>query len=138
MIDRDTNAFNAYMDAMAMPKKTEEEIAARDAAMLAGLKTAISVPLEGMRTAFKAWPFMIEMAKIGNIKSMSDLQVGAKCLETGIWGCYQNVLINMGDIKDEAYKTEVLSEADEIVKKSQESLQIVLDNLKARKDNGEN
>ena len=44
----------------------------------------------------------------------------------------------MGDIKDEAYKTEVLSEADEIVKKSQESLQIVLDNLKARKDNGEN
>ena len=56
MIDRDTNAFNAYMDAMAMPKKTEEEIAARDAAMLAGLKTAISVPLEGLRTAFKAWP----------------------------------------------------------------------------------
>ena len=82
--------------------------------------------------------FMIAMSKIGNIKSMSDLQVGAKCLETGIWGCYQNVLINMGDIKDEAYKTEVLSEADEIVKKSQESLQIVLDNLKARKDNGEN
>ena len=137
MIDKDTNAFNGYMAAMKMPKKTEE-IEAREKAMLEGLKEAISVPLNGMRTAAKAWEFMIAMSKIGNIKSMSDLQVGAKCLETGIWGCYQNVLINMGDIKDEAYKTEVLSEADEIVKKSQESLQIVLDNLKARKDNGEN
>ena len=117
MIDKDTDAFNSYMAAMKMPKKTPEEIEARDKAMLEGLKEAISVPLNGMRTASKAWEFMIAMSKIGNIKSMSDLQVGAKCLETGIWGCYQNVLINMGDIKDEAYKTEVLGEAEEIIKK---------------------
>lgn len=137
MIDRDTNAFNAYMDAMAMPKKTEEEIAARDAAMLAGLKTAISVPLEGMRTAFKAWPFMIEMAKIGNIKSMSDLQVGAKCLETGIWGCFQNVLINVDQITDAEYVKATVSEAEEMAEKSKEHLAEVLAILKGRKDAGE-
>ena len=133
MIDRDTNAFNAYMDAMAMPKKTEEEIAARDAAM----GRAVSVPLEGMRTAFKAWPFMIEMAKIGNIKSMSDLQVGAKCLETGIWGCFQNVLINVDQITDAEYVKATVSEAEEMAEKSKEHLAEVLAILKGRKDAGE-
>ena len=35
------------------------------------------------------------------------MQVGARALETGIWGAWQNVLINMPDIEDEAfnYKT---------------------------------
>ena len=119
MIDRDTNAFNAYMDAMKLPKKTPEEIERREGAMQEGLKTAVQVPLQGMRTACKAWPFMTEMAKIGNIKSMSDLQVGAKCLETGIWGCYQNVLINLGDVKDEAFKTEVLAECEKLMEQSE-------------------
>ena len=103
------------MDAMKLPKKTPEEIERRESAMQEGLKTAVQVPLQGMRTACKAWPFMTEMAKIGNIKSMSDLQVGAKCLETGIWGCYQNVLINLGDVKDEAFKTEVLAECEKLM-----------------------
>ena len=63
MIDRDTNAFNAYMDAMKLPKKTPEEIERRESAMQEGLKTAVQVPLQGMRTACKAWPFMTENAR---------------------------------------------------------------------------
>lgn len=138
MIDRDTNAFNAYMDAMKLPKKTPEEIERRETAMQEGLKTAVQVPLQGMRTACKAWPFMTGMAKIGNIKSMSDLQVGAKCLETGIWGCYQNVLINLGDVKDEAFKTEVLAECEKLMEQSEKALAEVLETLKQRKEAGEN
>ena len=132
MIDKDTNAFNAYMEAMKLPRKTEEEITKRDAAMMEGLKTAIMVPFEGMETAAKAWEFMIEMAKIGNIASKSDLQVGAKCLETGIWGCYQNVLINLASIKDEAYVKEMKEKSEAIVVKSQESLKQVLEILDSR------
>ena len=90
-----------------------------------------------MRTAFKAWPFMIEMAKIGNIKSMSDLQVGAKCLETGIWGCFQNVLINVDQITDAEYVKATVSEAEEMAEKSKEHLAEVLAILKGRKDAGE-
>ena len=138
MIDRDTNAFNAYMDAMKLPKKTPEEIQRRDAAMQDGLKTAVQVPLQGMRTASKAWASMTEMAKIGNIKSMSDLQVGAKCLETGIWGCYQNVLINLGDVKDEAFKAEVLAECEQIMQRTEKGLAEVLEILEKRKQDGEN
>ncbi|MDZ7763449.1 MAG: cyclodeaminase/cyclohydrolase family protein [Melioribacteraceae bacterium] len=38
-VDEDTNAFNQYMDAMRLPKKTDEEKKKRTAAMQEGLKS---------------------------------------------------------------------------------------------------
>ena len=58
---------------------------------------------------------MIEMAKHGNIASKSDLEVGAKSLETGIWGAFKNVEINLPAIDDEGYKKEILDEANLIL-----------------------
>ena len=34
-------------------------------------------------------------------------KVGVRCLETGVWGAYYNILINLLDIKDETYKEQV-------------------------------
>ena len=65
-----------------------------------GLKTAIHVPLTTMRLGDSAWEALLEVARFGNPASKSDTQVGARSLETGIWGAYQNVLINMKDIED--------------------------------------
>ena len=48
-IDADTDAFNDYMAAIRMPKKTEEEQSKRLAAMQEGLKVAIDVPLQTMK-----------------------------------------------------------------------------------------
>merc|ERR1719336_2666406 len=93
LIDADTDAFNDYMTALRMPKGDSEdskEGKARLATMQAGLKVAIEVPLTTMRTGDRAWDAMVEMAKTGNIGSKSDLQVGARALEVGIWGAYQN------------------------------------------------
>lgn len=39
-------------------------------------------------------------------------QVGAKSLETGVYGAYCNVIINLKDIKDQHYLTQVLSTQD--------------------------
>ena len=54
------------------------------------------------------------MASHGNMSSKSDLQVGARSLEVGIWGAYQNVLINLKDIQDEEYKAAVTAEAGKL------------------------
>jgi glutamate formiminotransferase/formiminotetrahydrofolate cyclodeaminase len=51
MIDADTNAFNDYMDAMRMPKNTDEEQVFRTVAMQNGLKKAIQIPLQTMQFA---------------------------------------------------------------------------------------
>lgn len=112
MIDADTNAFNDYMDAIRMPKKTDEQKAAREAAMQEGLKKAIDVPLETMRRGDKVWDYMIECAKFGNIASKSDVEVGVRALEVGIWGAYKNVLINLPGIKDEEFKKAKIEEAE--------------------------
>ena len=115
LIDADTNAFTDYMTAMKMPKKTEAEQKIRKEKMQEGLKKAINVPLSVMRISDSCWEAMINMAKHGNIASKSDLEVGAKSLETGIWGAFKNVEINLPAIEDEYYKKEILGEANLIL-----------------------
>jgi len=112
MIDRDTRAFDAYLAAVGMPKGTPEEKAARHASMQDGLKTAVQVPLEVMRTADRCWEAMAEMAAHGNPASRSDLEVGAKALEAGIWGAFRNVAINLPGIEDEPFRRATAEEAE--------------------------
>lgn len=115
MIDADTNAFNDYMIAMKMSKNTDAEKSIRYTKMQEGLKKAIDVPLKVMRISDSCWEWMIQMAKYGNMSSKSDLEVGAKSLETGIWGAFENVEINLPQIEDENYKKEILTEAENIL-----------------------
>jgi len=112
MIDRDTRAFDAYLAAVGMPKDTGVEKAARHAAMQEGLRAAVQVPLEVMRTADRCWEAMAEMAAHGNPASRSDLEVGAKALEAGIWGASRNVAVNLPGIEDEAFRQAAGQEAD--------------------------
>ena len=100
LIDRDTRAFDAYLAAVGMPKQTPEEQAARGRALQDGLQAAVQVPLEVMRTGDRCWPALLEMAEHGNTASRSDLEVGARALETGIWGAWRNVAINLPGIAD--------------------------------------
>lgn len=109
MIDADTDAFSDYMEAMKLPKNTNEEIEIRNLKMQEGIKKAIEVPFKVMVVADSCWEDMIELAKHGNLSSSSDLEVGAKCLETGIWGAYKNVKINLSMIDDENFKSEKLN-----------------------------
>ncbi len=131
MIDADTSAFNEYMAGVRMPQETEEEKQLRNAAMQAGLKTAIQVPLTTMRLGDTAWDSICTVARYGNPASSSDTLVGAKALETGIWGAYQNVLINMVDIEDAVYREEILQEAKKIVTRASQKCAEVLRILEA-------
>lgn len=129
MIDKDTSAFNEYMEGLRMPQGSDEEKAARKAQMQVGLKTAIEVPLNTMRLGNKAWDAMVKTAEHGNPASKSDVQVGARSLETGIWGAYQNVLINMVDIEDEIFRTEILAEAATMEQRAREKCAEILNIL---------
>jgi len=68
---------------------------------------------------------MVEMAKYGNIASRSDLEVGAKSLETGIWGAYRNVLINLPTIEEKDFTREVLAESEALVRRAEEKFREV-------------
>jgi len=132
MIDADTNAFNDYLEALRLPKDTDQQKKIRDEKMQEGLKKAIEVPLTTMRLGDSAWDAMLECARYGNIASKSDIEVGAKALETGIWGAHKNVLINMPGIKDDKFKKEKLDEAGSLVKRANEKCKEVLEILAKR------
>jgi glutamate formiminotransferase/formiminotetrahydrofolate cyclodeaminase len=100
--------------------------------MQAGLKTAIQVPLKTMQLGDQAWDALCEVARFGNLASKSDIQVGARALETGIWGAYQNVLINMSGVRDESFKEAILAEAEALVTRAEAKRSEVLMLLESR------
>ena len=132
LIDADTNAFEDYMAALRLPKETDAERQQRDQALQAGLKTAVNVPLETMRLGDQAWEALREVARLGNIASKSDIQVGAKALETGIWGAFQNVRINLEQIKDPDFRTETLDQAWAITRRAGDHCAAILEILEQR------
>jgi glutamate formiminotransferase/formiminotetrahydrofolate cyclodeaminase len=109
-VDEDTDAFNRVMDAMRLPKGTPEQQAERDRALEAANKAAAEVPLQTARHCLAA----IELAGIaadrGNRHSSSDAGVAALAARAGVEGAVLNVLINLGGIKDEAFRKRCVEE----------------------------
>jgi glutamate formiminotransferase / formiminotetrahydrofolate cyclodeaminase len=105
LVDEDTAAFNRVMDAFALPKESTEEKTARDSAIEVATKHAAEVPLRVMQTAFESYELLSEMADKGNPASVSDAGVGALATRACIDGAALNVRINLGQMKDEKFKT---------------------------------
>ena len=97
-----------------------------------GLKSAIEVPLATMKLGDSAWEAMADIARLGNIASASDIEVGARALEVGIWGAYRNVMINLPGIKDNSYKKTIKSEAEAITARAKKYCDDILTVLDKR------
>lgn len=114
LVDEDTAAFNKIMDVFGMPKGTDEEKAARAAAMEAATLYATQVPLRTMKAAFKAFDVCRAMAEEGNPNSVSDAGVGALAARSAVMGACLNVKINAAGLKDRATAEALVKEAEEI------------------------
>ena len=115
LIDEDTAAFNRIMDCFSMPKGTEEEKAARAAALEEATLYAAQVPLRTMEASLKALPLALQMAQKGNPASASDAGVAALAAVAGIQGARLNVRINCAGLQDKAPAQPLLQRADAIV-----------------------
>ena len=115
LIDEDTAAFNRIMDVFAMPKGTEEEKAARAAAMEEATLYAATVPLKTMEASLKALPLALEMARKGNPASASDAGVAALAALAAIRGAELNVRINAAGLADKSAAAPLLERARAIV-----------------------
>ena len=128
-VDRDTEAFNRVMAAMRLPKKTDEDKAARQAAIDEANKEATLVPLGVLRRAMEAAEVARKIAEKGNKNSVSDAGVAALAARTAAEGAYLNVKINLPGIEDDKFKTETLKEADrlrgEIVAHTEQTIHLV-------------
>jgi glutamate formiminotransferase/formiminotetrahydrofolate cyclodeaminase len=118
LVDADTHAFNKIMDAIRMPKVSDEEKVARKAAMHAATVGAIEVPLKVMKVSLDSMNILKEMAENGNPNSVSDAGVGALCARTAVEGAALNVKINCSGFDDKAYVADALAQADNMLQQA--------------------
>ena len=118
LVDEDTAAFNRIMDAFGLPKNTDEEKAARTAAIQAATRYAIDIPLKVMEVSYASMEVMKAMADSGLSASASDAGVGALCARTAVMGAGLNVRINTGSLEDKAYVEEVLAKGKALEEKA--------------------
>lgn len=114
LVDEDTAAFNRIMAVFAMPKGTEEEKAARAAALEAATLYATQVPLTTMETAAETFPLLKAMAELGNPASVSDAGVGALAASAAVRGALLNVKINAAGLKDRDEAARLVARGEEI------------------------
>ncbi len=114
-IDRDTAAFNRVMDAFGLPKETEEQKAARRAAIEEANKGATLEPLHTLERTIPALACALTAAQKGNPNSLSDAGVAGLMARAAAMGAYYNVLINLAGIKDEAWKHQIREKADALM-----------------------
>ncbi|MBM4402822.1 MAG: glutamate formimidoyltransferase [Candidatus Cloacimonetes bacterium] len=115
-IDRDTDAFNAMMDAMRLPKKTAEETAIRNAAVEKSTQQAILVPFETLELSLDAVILAQKVAKVGNTNALSDAGVAALTALSAAKAAHYNVLINIGGINDLAFKQDILNRSAHLIR----------------------
>ena len=134
LVDEDTAAFNRIMAVFSMPKSTDEERAARSAALQEATLYATEVPLRTMKAAAKVFPVVRAMASEGNPNSVSDAGVGALAARSAMLGACLNVKINAAGLKDRAKADALVAEAEalaaEAVEAEAEVLRIVEEKIK--------
>lgn len=118
LVDADTKAFNKIMEALGLPKSTDEEKANRTKAIQEATKFAIEIPFKVMQASYKSMEVIKAMAEIGNPNSVSDAGVGALCARSAVMGAFMNVRINASGYDDKEYVTEILRTGKEIENKA--------------------
>ena len=118
VMDRDTEAFNAVSAVFAMPKDTDEQKAARKAAMQEALKGCTKTPFEMMQLACETLELTRSLVGRLNASAASDLGCSALALRAAIQGAWLNVLINISGITDEAFAAEYRANGQALLDKA--------------------
>jgi len=122
LADRDATAFDGVMEAFRMPKDTDQQKAARAAAVQRGYLAAAEVPLEIARASASLMPLALETVERGNVNAASDgvsaAQMLFACTECAIY----NVQINAAALKDQAAAGALRHEVAGLQRKAEEQL----------------
>jgi len=132
LVDKDTESFNLFMEAMALPKSTDEEKAARKKAMEAGTLEAIKVPYRIAEASLEALRELEVIVKNGNKNAASDVGVGALLLHSGLEGAILNVKINLPGLSDEAVVNDFKEKVASLKAKALKIKESVIEQVEAK------
>ncbi|HEU5441184.1 MAG TPA: cyclodeaminase/cyclohydrolase family protein [Ktedonobacterales bacterium] len=102
LVEADAAAFATVSAAYRLPRLSEEEHAAREAAIQAALHTAMEPPLAVMRQTCDVLTIAETLAGVGNPTVASDAACAALLGEGAVRAAAVNVLANVALLRDEA------------------------------------
>ena len=120
LVEDDAAVFNSFMSCYKLPKATEEEKAARAAAIRNAAKQAAEVPLAIARASYKVLTLAERLVRIGNPGVITDGACSALLARAALRCAEYNVRINLGLTKDEAYNQNVREELNNLLKTAEE------------------
>ena len=130
-IDRDSDAYDRVFACFKMPKETDEEKAARSAAIQEATKYAAQVPLEVARRACALMPLIAEVALKGNQNAVTDACVAMMSARNAVLAAVLNVRINLSSLKDTELAARLQAEADGLEQQACQQEQALLNKVKA-------
>lgn len=120
LVDEDVTAYGGVGDAYGMPRGTDEEKAARAAAIQEALKAAAAVPMQLAEQCAALVEHLPALLEKGNTNLVSDVGVAAKLTEAACECAWLNVEVNLAFMKDEQFIESARAETEAHVDKVRE------------------
>lgn len=115
MVAEDVAAFDSLMAAYKLPKASDDEKAARSAAIQSALQRATQVPLDCARECAEVVRLSGRAAEVGNQNVISDAGVGVLAAWAALRSAVLNVNINAPSLKDRGFAEAKLAETQALL-----------------------
>jgi formiminotetrahydrofolate cyclodeaminase len=115
MVADDIAAFNGLMVAYGLPKQTDDEKAARRAAIQHALIAATEAPLACARACADVIKLSMRAAEVGSRNVISDAGVGALAAQAALRSAALNVDINVPSLQDQVFAKACRDEMDALL-----------------------
>lgn len=122
LAEDDAAVFGEVAGAYALPKATEEEVAARSAAIATALVAAARVPAEVVGVADRTLRLAEQLLPIGNRNVISDVAAAAEAARAAATTARVNVEINLAGIRSADVRAELaaaLEAVDDVVARAE-------------------
>lgn len=98
--NRDSEAFDAVMQAYRLPKATDDEKAARRSAIDRAMLTATQTPLANATACADVLALAGQLKERSNTNAASDLECAVFLAQAGLRGALSNVAINLANLPE--------------------------------------
>jgi formiminotetrahydrofolate cyclodeaminase len=127
--EEDSEAYAFVSSAYALPKATDEEKAARSAAIQDALRQAVQIPVQVALACHRVIELSCDLVDKGNPGLVSDVGVAVVLAQAALHSAVLNVEVNLGGIKDAAFSQALAEQVEPLLGEVPEMVETVLDRV---------
>ena len=134
--NEDILAFQGYIQALSLPKVTDEEKVIRKQALNQALTTATNVPLAAAREIVEAIKIAHTASELSHLQIISDVGAGAAILGGALTAVLFNVDVNLPGLKDPTIKETIVTERENLAREGASVVATTLKRVQERIEAG--